>query len=46
LFVTNLIDRQYYAFGTAQLGAPFGLASQGVGAPRMWGVGLRYAWGN
>lgn len=45
LFVTNLLDKEYYAFGTPQLGAPYGLFSQGVGAPRMWGISLRYSWG-
>lgn len=45
LFVTNLMDKEYYAFGTPQLGQPYGLFSQGVGAPRMWGLSLRYRWG-
>lgn len=45
LFVTNLLDKEYLAFGTPQLGQPYGLFSQGVGAPRMFGLSLRYNWG-
>lgn len=45
LFVTNLLDNEHYAFGTPQLGQPYGLFSQGVGAPRMIGASLRYSWG-
>jgi len=45
LFVTNLLDNEHYAFGTPQLGRPFGTFSQGVGAPRMFGLSLRYSWG-
>ena len=45
LFVTNLLDEEHHAFGTPQLGQPFGTFSQGVGAPRMFGLSLRYSWG-